>query len=55
MLLFVDSRFINDSDEFGKSLSHVSHWLMPLKTNKNVTDVMIHQHEQRQNMLLMLH
>ncbi len=35
MLIFVDGRFINDSDKFGKMFVAVWHWHMPFKkTNK---------------------
>ncbi len=39
VLLFVDSRFINDSDEFGKiSVAHIAMAHAFKKTNKNVTE-----------------
>ncbi len=38
VLLFIDSRFINDSDEFGKMFAHIALAHAFKKTNKNVTE-----------------
>ncbi len=38
-LLFIDTIFIIDSDEFGRCFSHVLHWHMSFKkTDKNDTE-----------------
>ncbi len=37
-LLFIDTIFIIDSDEFGRCFSHVLHWHVFKKTDKNVTE-----------------